>query len=315
MMTPSLVWHLYRRCAVVAWLVFFAGASCARVDAYQQEVRSESEAIAAKLAADGGARTIAVVDFTDLQGNVTELGRFMAEEFSVALADTGRGLKVVDRTHLRSLLLEHELSSTGLIDPQTARELGKIAGVEALVTGSITPFGDSIRVAVKVLDTDTAQIVMSSAANVGKTPAIEELLRREVQVARGTTHHGQGSGPRSIDVLIAGQFRYELLSCLHQGDSVGCTLRVTNLTEDRNFGITSNDSRIIAEDGFEYWASGVAVGQERGEWFVNRTLPQDVPVLTFVWFGRVSQAPRRIAVMEINANGGKIQFRDVALER
>ena len=111
--------------------------------AYEQEINSLSTATAEKISA-AGKKTIAVVDFTDLQGNVTELGRFLAEEFSVALAGTSKGFEVVDRTNLKSLLVEHKLASKGIIDPQTARKLGQIAGVDALITGTITPFGDRV---------------------------------------------------------------------------------------------------------------------------------------------------------------------------
>jgi len=48
-----------------------------------------------------GKKKIAVVDFTDLDGSVTELGRFLAEEFSTAFAGTGKGFTVVDRIHQR----------------------------------------------------------------------------------------------------------------------------------------------------------------------------------------------------------------------
>jgi len=62
--------------------------------------------------ADAGKKTIAVADFTDLQGNVTELGRFLAEEFSVALAGAGTRFEVVDRIHLKSIIMEHKLSAS-----------------------------------------------------------------------------------------------------------------------------------------------------------------------------------------------------------
>jgi len=121
-----------------------------------------------------------VADFTDLQGNVTELGRFLAEEFSVCLAGSDARFEVVDRIHLKSIITEHKLSATGMIDPSTARKLGKIAGVEALITGTVTPFGDNVRLTVKILDTETAKIIGASTANLAKTKAIEELLARGI---------------------------------------------------------------------------------------------------------------------------------------
>ncbi|MGQ0815939.1 MAG: CsgG/HfaB family protein, partial [Gemmatimonadota bacterium] len=95
----------------------------------------------AKAIAASGAKTVAVADFTDLQGRVTELGRHLAEELSVALVNTEMGLRVVDRGHIRALLDEHKLAAQGIIDPSTAAELGRIAGVEILLTGSISEVG------------------------------------------------------------------------------------------------------------------------------------------------------------------------------
>src|SRR5213592_154160 len=131
-------------------------------------------------------KTVAVVDFTDLQGSVTELGRFLAEEVSVALSGTGKGLDVVDRTHLKALLQENKLAASGIIDPVTARKLGQIAGVDVLLTGTVTPFGDSVRCSVKALDTATARIITAFTMEVAKTKAIEELLNRGITTGAST---------------------------------------------------------------------------------------------------------------------------------
>ena len=165
------------------WLLVFLLATMALTSQptylYQQEVEALSSRLTESIA-KSGKKTVAVVDFTDLQGNATELGRFLAEEFSVALAGRAEGFEVIDRTHLKVLLEEHKLASTGLIDPQTARKLGQVAGVEALVTGTITPFGHTVRVLVKVLDTSTARMISAVAVDIQKTKAIEELLARGI---------------------------------------------------------------------------------------------------------------------------------------
>jgi len=148
--------------------------------AYEEEIGRLSISMAEKISS-AGKKTIAVVDFTDLQGNVTELGRFLPEEFSTALVNAGKGFVVIDRIHLKSILKEHKLSASGIIDPTTARKLGKIAGVQALITGTVTPFGDNVRVTVKILDTETAKIIGASNTNIAKTKAIEELLARGIE--------------------------------------------------------------------------------------------------------------------------------------
>jgi curli biogenesis system outer membrane secretion channel CsgG len=141
-----------------------------------QELKQVSPTLAAKIA-ESGRKRVAVVDFTDLQGNVTELGRYLAEELSGALVNDARGFHVMDRAHLKAILQEHKLSSTGLINPQTARQLGQFAGVDTLVTGTITSaFGDSVRMMVKALDVSTAEIIAQSSADIPKTDAIKSLL-------------------------------------------------------------------------------------------------------------------------------------------
>ncbi|MBZ5725827.1 MAG: CsgG/HfaB family protein [Acidobacteriia bacterium] len=120
--------------------------------AFQKEIPSAAMSVAEALA-ESGKRSVAVVDFTDLRGDVTELGRFVAEELALGLVTAKKNFSVVDRTHLRAILQENKLGSSGLIDPATARKLGQITGVEALVTGSMTVLGDRVHLVIKVLDT------------------------------------------------------------------------------------------------------------------------------------------------------------------
>jgi len=147
-----------------------------------QEINELSKALAEKIAASGE-KTIAVVDFADLQGNVTELGRFLAEEISAELVNAGKGFEVVDRLHLKAILKEHKLSASGLIDPTTARELGKVAGVAVLVTGTVTPFGERVKISAKAMSTQSAKVICSSRGSIPKTQAIEDLLAMEVETA------------------------------------------------------------------------------------------------------------------------------------
>jgi TolB-like protein len=148
--------------------------------AYEKEIRELSAAIAENIAKSGKA-LVAVVDFTDLQGNVTELGRFIAEEFSVALVGSGKGFQVMDRAHLKSILQEHKLAATGIIDPAIVSQLGQITGVEAIVTGTITPFEENVRLFVKVSDASTAKLIAACTGNIPKTGVIIELLGKGME--------------------------------------------------------------------------------------------------------------------------------------
>jgi len=94
--------------------------------------QNDLKQIASSLARDmnaGNRHTVTVADFTDLQGNVTELGRFISEELSTQLVIEAKSFTVVERIQLAAILKEHQISVSGLVDPATIRKLGQFAGV------------------------------------------------------------------------------------------------------------------------------------------------------------------------------------------
>jgi len=82
-------------------------------------------------------RKIAVLPFRELDGRPTVLGTYISEELVTDLFTIG-GLDIVERSMLDRILGEIKLGQTGLIDAETATKVGKIAGVDAIVTGTIT---------------------------------------------------------------------------------------------------------------------------------------------------------------------------------
>jgi TolB-like protein len=126
----------------------------------------------------GGKATIAVVEFSDLAGGVTEFGRLLSEELITKLFATGR-YKVVERLLLNKAIAEHNLQLQGLIDPKSAKELGKILGVDAIVSGTIADQGDSLRVNARLISTETAEVLSVAAVTIIKDDAVTKLLKQQ----------------------------------------------------------------------------------------------------------------------------------------
>ncbi|MCE9552598.1 MAG: CsgG/HfaB family protein [Planctomycetes bacterium] len=120
-----------------------------------------------------GKPTIAVVEFSNLSGGVTDLGRFLSEELITRLFATGH-YKVIERLLLNKAIAEHKLQLQGLVDPKSAKELGKILGVDAIVSGTIAEVGDSTRVNARLISTETGEILSVAAVTMrrDKLPAI-----------------------------------------------------------------------------------------------------------------------------------------------
>lgn len=268
--------------------------------AYEREIKNLSSIMSENIA-KAGRKTIAVVDFTDLQGNVTELGRFVAEEFSVALAGADKGFEVIDRTHLKTILKEHKLAVTDIIDPSTARKLGQIAGVQALITGTITPFGDSVRLSVKILDTASAKVIGASSGDIAKTKAIEELLAKGIENEARTDPEGPAptlrSKPKALAKVEMNDFSFEARECKRSGQKIFCTIAITNTAEKekKDIGVggaggTVCDTASFLYDNFgnQYLADEVRFGAETNRRGVRQDIPTGLPVLAILTFKDVS---------------------------
>ena len=184
-------------------------ACSATLGAQEAEMDKVAARLAVKIASLPDA-TVAVVDFTDLQGRVTELGRYYAEELSIALVNAPGGFKVIDRGHLKALLAEHKFQTSGVVDEKTAAELGRIAGVNILITGTVTDIEGSLRLAVKALNTKSAAIQAAVSVSLVKSDATSALLHRDVSNLNSNPS-AAGSATRARGALDVRMFQNDFL--------------------------------------------------------------------------------------------------------
>ena len=93
---------------------------------YEKQTAAFSIDLAKKIK-ESNKTKVAVSDFLDNDGNLTELGKAIAEDIGVGIVNEGKGtFQVMERSNLNAILKEQKLSSTGLIDPETAKKLGKL---------------------------------------------------------------------------------------------------------------------------------------------------------------------------------------------
>jgi hypothetical protein len=65
---------------------------------------------------------------------------------------------------------------SGLIDPNSAKELGKILGVDAIISGTITDLGDAIKVNARLISTETGQIFSVASEEYIKDNTVKKLM-------------------------------------------------------------------------------------------------------------------------------------------
>jgi TolB-like protein len=310
--------------ALFAVLFSLAPAAPARAaqDGLNKRVDELSQQIAAKMTAKQKT-TVAVVEFTDLQGNTTDFGRFLAEELITRLMETEK-FRVVERQLLNKVIAEQKLSLTGVVDPGSAKQLGKILGVEAIVAGTVTSLSQSLKVNARLISTETGEIFSVASAEIFKDESVTGLLTgggaAPTPAARPSP---QPATPNKIRPLRAGDFLFELNSCKVAGDSVTCYLTVKNeLAEDKPLWLYHPGTRIFDEAGNEYKGVEGRLGSRTGgslNSYVTNVLVSQVPTSASVKFKGVSEQAAKVtlslSVQSYQSRQMSLTFRDVQLTR
>jgi len=120
---------------------------------------------------------IAVIEFSDLNGNITEFGMYLSEELITRLFLT-RKFDVIERQLLNQVISEQKLGMTGLIDDESAIAIGKLLGVDAIVSGTITDLGKSLKVNARLIATETGSVFAVAATEIFKDEKVKTLINR-----------------------------------------------------------------------------------------------------------------------------------------
>ncbi|HLI92069.1 MAG TPA: FlgO family outer membrane protein [Puia sp.] len=295
-------------------MVLLASANCL---GQQNDLNQVASSLARDINA-GNRHIVTVADFTDLQGKVTELGRFISEELSTRLVIDAKNFNVVERIQLAAILKEHQISISGLVDPATIRKLGQFAGVDAIVTGTFVPFSDSVRLTAKVLDVSTARVMAVSTAELPRTKAIDDLLSRGIATGSGPNNASSGgtthpSNPTKIFSVEQNEFMILLKTCSPRGDRVVCSGSITNkANRARHFQIMNGSTSAIDNNGNSYAANQADIGQG-----VATDLMPDLPTNFHLDFPGVDSAATSLnvifAYLVDNINFTKALFRNLPL--
>ena len=120
---------------------------------------------------------IAIIEFSDLDGKVTELGKFLSEELITKLFMTKK-FNVVERQLLNKILQEHQINMSGIVDENTIKQLGKILGVDAICTGTITDLGEQVKINGRLISTETGSVFSVAYAMIDKDATITRLMSK-----------------------------------------------------------------------------------------------------------------------------------------
>lgn len=177
------------RIARVLLALVAATAACApRTTVRTEDAMTATETKRHRSEYTGPRRRIGVVDFENKSGFGARIGTAASDILVTELAKTGRFV-VVERDKLNRIMEEQKLQASGAIDARTAVQVGKILGLNAIVTGAVSQAGvktegsdyllvrskrqtAEIVVDIRVVDAETGQVLYADTgegvAKVGK---------------------------------------------------------------------------------------------------------------------------------------------------
>jgi TolB-like protein len=269
--------------SLVAILFFCSLRTGAGAQTLDQRAGELSQQIARNME-NGQKRRIAVLEFTDLQGQVTNFGRYLSEELITRLYDSNK-FKVVERQLLNKVIAEQKLSLTGVVDPVSAKRLGSVLGVDAIVSGTIADRGDTLKVNARLIDAETGEVFSAAATEMVKDKEVLALLGAGVTETKADASGGNAerSAPRKV---TSDDFTFELHSCRRSGQYITCEFFIkNNASEDRVITLNANNynnsiksSRLIDSNGNELYPAacslGSSVGDARRLWLKLSLVPQ-----------------------------------------
>jgi len=135
---------------------------------YQQPTKNEnSEAIQEV----GERMKIAVFPFqTKGSFQNLDIGNVILDKMITSFVNQGR-FNVMERAEIEKILKEQQLEMSGVVDASTAARVGKGAGLDAILMGSVSHSGSNVSVDARLIDTETANIITSKDAYTYKTDA------------------------------------------------------------------------------------------------------------------------------------------------
>jgi TolB-like protein len=113
----------------------------------------------ARLARSHGDVRLAVLPFQEIGGRGSTTGRIISERLVGPLA-AAPGLQVVERTMLEGVLREQRLDESGVVDQRSLKDLGRVLGADALVTGTaISLTNGEVEIVARLVDVETARVL------------------------------------------------------------------------------------------------------------------------------------------------------------
>jgi TolB-like protein len=109
--------------------------------------------------------TLAILDFANVDGKQSVLGRYLVEQTSNYLFRNSE-IKIVERGQIEKVIKELDFNMSGYVSDESAVQIGHMLGANAVAVGTITRVGSKISVNIKIVETESAALLSSGSTEI-----------------------------------------------------------------------------------------------------------------------------------------------------
>ena len=161
---------------------------------FEESINEISTDISAKLL-NKNLRKVVVLYVTDLSKTQTMAGKYIADIVSINIVNDPGNFKVFDRENLPEIVEAKKLMDEGYIDANSAKELGKILAVDAILIGNYTVFSSTLKLTIKALDVENGFVVAASMKDLRLTTDLGILLGININSDNANLNRGFNNQP------------------------------------------------------------------------------------------------------------------------
>ncbi|HDR05402.1 MAG TPA: hypothetical protein ENN84_09200 [Candidatus Marinimicrobia bacterium] len=274
---------------------------------------------------------LAVSAFTDIEGNVSPLGKFLAEELTTRLFRTGK-FDLVERSLLQKVMEEHQLNLSGILDENSAVQLGNILGVQAIAVGTISDLGSSIKVNARLLSAETGKVMSVASAKIIKDETIAMLLAQSAPNTEKTAKPIEKKADSNLSLEKDG-FQFNIVRIQHSGESIIIQIAISNISgKDQNLRILNRgrkDSKetqtmVMTANGSQSFDPTFSFGNSAAKslaihpGLIDKEFLADMSINLELQFEGVSTEEKRLPLFQLiigNYPGKSLKFKNLSIDK
>lgn len=118
---------------------------------------------------------------SDAQNKFVE--NYVTDALTQSVFETGN-VRIIERANLEKILAEQKFQAGGLVDDNSAKAIGKIAGVDYVCYGDMKDIGEEITVNARIVDVESGEVLAISRTTVEKDKYLRDYIVTQKKVEK-----------------------------------------------------------------------------------------------------------------------------------